>query len=70
MKVLKGFGVGILSFLLFVFLIAFGLVFTLDRTLLNADFVSAEINKLDLPSVAKEVASQQLPSDLKFAAPQ
>lgn len=68
MKVLRGLVLSILGFLLFMLLAVFGLVFTLHSTILNADFVASEINKLDLPSLAKEIASDYLPQEYKFAA--
>jgi hypothetical protein len=60
MQVLKGLITGILSFLLFILLAAFGLVFTLHSTVLNADFVVSEINKLDISSLVEEIAAEQL----------
>jgi hypothetical protein len=67
MNVLKGFILAILGFLLFVFLAVFGLVFTLHSTVLNADFVALEFNKLDMASLAEEFVSEKLPGDYKFA---
>ena len=51
MKVLKGLELTILSLLLFLSLAVFGLAFTLSNTLLNLDFVAAEADKLDVPSL-------------------
>ena len=66
MRIVRGIVASILSFLLFALLIAFSMVFMLDRTVLNADFVTAEINKLDMTSLAKEVAREQVPDSYQF----
>jgi len=68
MKVLRGFVTSILALLLFALLFVFGAVFTLDRTVLNADFVTSEINKLDMPALAGELVSPQIPAEYRFAA--
>ncbi len=64
MKVLKGLAAGILSFLLFLSLATFGFVFTLNRTVLSPDFVVSEVDKIDMPQLAKEIAEQQLGGQL------
>jgi len=70
MKVLKGFGLGILSLLLFLSLSVFGIAFMLNSTLLNPDFVAAEVDKIDVSALAQELAEEQigeqLPEDLEF----
>lgn len=48
MSPLKGLGVGLLSFLLFLALSNFGLALMLNQTILNPDFVVSEVGKLDL----------------------
>lgn len=60
MKVLKGFGVGILSFLLFLSLSVFGLAFMLNSTLLNPDFVSAQVDKIDVSGLVRGLAAEQI----------
>jgi len=46
--------------ILFISLIAFGLSFWLDRTVLNPDFVTAEGEKLEIAAIASEAMSQEL----------
>jgi hypothetical protein len=69
-KVLKGFGTGILSFLLFLSLSVFGIAFMLNSTLLNPDFVADELDKLDVTALVKELTeeqiSEQLPEEVSF----
>jgi len=64
MQFLKGLAISILSFILFLSLFAFGLVFSLNQTLLNSDFVADQINQLDLSSLAKEMVIDQVSQDL------
>lgn len=52
MKFLKGFGLAILGFLLFLSLSVFGLAFMLKSTLLSPDFVVREVDKVDMPALA------------------
>jgi len=70
MKVLKGFGVGILSFLLFLSLSVFGVAFMLNSTLLNPDFVAAEVDKIDMSALTGEIIGEQiaghLPEEMSF----
>ena len=54
MQFLKGLAISLLSFLLFLSLSVFSLVFMLNQTVLNPEFVASHINKLDLPSIARE----------------
>ncbi|MBI4188299.1 MAG: hypothetical protein HY529_03725, partial [Chloroflexi bacterium] len=61
MTFLKNLTLSLLSFLLFLSLSTFGLVFTLNKTMLNPDFVAAEINRLDISSLAREAISRQNP---------
>jgi hypothetical protein len=60
MKVLKGFGVAILSLLLFLSLSVFGLAFTIHGTLLNPDFVAAEVDRIDSVALAREIMEEQM----------
>ena len=60
MKFLKGLAISLLSFLLFLSLSIFGFSFMLNSTILNPDFVTAELDNLDVSSLAGEVLSQQV----------
>jgi hypothetical protein len=60
MKVIKGLAVSILSFLLFLFLFTFGTMFMVNSTLLNPDFVTSEVDKLDIPQALLELADDQI----------
>jgi Ca2+/Na+ antiporter len=60
MSVLKGFGVTILSSLLFLLLMVFGVVFMLQSTILNADFVTAQVDKLDIPALVSEFTDEMI----------
>ena len=70
MKVLKGFALAILSFILFLSLVVFGAAYTVNSTLLNPDFVVAEVDRLDISSIAgdllTEQISQNLPEEAQF----
>jgi len=68
MRGLKIAGLIILSFILFISLIVFGLAFSLNRTVLNPDFVTAEGDKLEIASLAGEAMSQALPEALSEEA--
>jgi hypothetical protein len=63
MKVLKGFGLAILGFLLSMSLILFGFLFTINQTVLNPDFVASQVEELDMPSLAEEIFSEQVPQE-------
>jgi hypothetical protein len=52
---LKHIAVGLLSLLLFLSLSTLGLVFTINNTVLSADFVASQLNNLDMLSLADEV---------------
>ena len=55
MKVLKGLGAGILGFFLFLSLSVFALAFTMHTTVLNPDFVATQVDRADLPALAREL---------------
>lgn len=62
--------IGFLSFLLFCSLSVFGATFVMNRTILNPDFVIAQIDRLDVSSLVEEVAGgefplEQIPADLE-----
>ncbi len=67
MKVLKGLVLSLLSLLLFLSLSIFGIVFTLRSTLLDANFVVSEVDKMDMPAVAQGLTEMvQLPPEVQF----
>lgn len=68
MNFLKGLSLALLGLLLFLSLSIFGLVLTLSHTILNPDFVVSELDKLDIPSLAGELLSQQIPQEGVFTA--
>lgn len=68
MGLAKRAAIGFLSFLLFVALSAFGLAFTANRTVLNPDFVIAQLDRLDVPSLAGEALREQIPEEMGFMA--
>ncbi|MDD5127411.1 MAG: hypothetical protein PHR43_04890 [Dehalococcoidales bacterium] len=72
MKFLKGLVLSILNFLLFLSLSVFGLAFAFNGTLLRADFVAGEIEKLDVAGVVKDVFDRQvqLPAEFQSAKPE
>ncbi len=55
MNFLKSTSISLLSFILFLALSLFSTVYMLDRTLLDPDFVADEINRLDVPALAREM---------------
>jgi len=71
MKALKGFTLGLLSFLLFVSLCIFGLAFTLNKTVLSPKWVTTQLNTLDVSTLVEEVlndpAIEQFPGEMKPA---
>ena len=69
MKVLKGFALGILGFLLFLSLSSFGTIYALDKTLLNTDFMASEFNKLDITSLIQDEVHQRVPPELQIIKP-
>jgi hypothetical protein len=61
MSAVRGFFSGVFGFLLFDVLALLGIVITLNMTVLNPDFVTSELDKLDVYSVIIEQAKAQLP---------
>ena len=57
MQFLKNLALSLLSFLLFLSLSIFGTAFMLDKTLLNPDFVTSELNRLDVPALMGELVT-------------
>jgi len=68
MKFLRGLAVSLLSLLLFASLSIFSLVFTLNSTVLNPDFLVSQLNRLDLSSLTGEMLSEQIPQEQEFMA--
>jgi hypothetical protein len=64
MNVLKGLGTGIFSFLLFLSLSVFGVAFLINSTILNPDFVVAQVDKLDMTTLARDYVDEQISEDL------
>ena len=60
MRVLKGLTLSLLGFLLFLSLTVFGLVYTLNSTVLSPDFVVSKLNQMDVPSLVEDFISQQV----------
>lgn len=63
MKFLKNLALSLLSFLLFLSLSIFGLAFMLNSTILNPNFVTSELKRLDISSLAEELISEQIPRE-------
>ena len=65
MKVLKGMALGLVGFFLFIALPILGLAFTINSTVLNPQFIVAEIEKLDITTTLQEILAAQMPSEDK-----
>jgi hypothetical protein len=63
MKVLKGLGLGVTGFLLFLALIILGIAVAVNSTLLNPQFMIDEIEKLDINTAAQQILQETLPSE-------
>ncbi len=61
MSVVRGFFAGVFCLLLLVVLVLLGLVITLNLTVLNADFVTDELEKLDVYPLIIDQAKNMLP---------
>ncbi len=59
MKFLKGLSLGLLSFLLFLSLSVFGVAFLINQTILNPNFITSELDKLDVAALVEEIISEQ-----------
>jgi hypothetical protein len=66
MKVVKGLALALLGFFLFLSLSVFGVMFMLNSTILNPDFIVRELDKLDVYSLAREWVGEQI---LQFEVP-
>jgi hypothetical protein len=60
MKFLKAFGLAVLGILLFASLSLFGLMFTINQTILDPDFTVSQLEKLDTASLAKDIVHDQI----------
>ena len=63
MKFLKGLAIGLLSFLLFWSLSTFGIAFLINQTILNPNFITSQLDKLDVASIVEESISEQEDED-------
>lgn len=68
MKFLRGLLLSLCSLLLFFSLSIFGIALTLRSTILNADFVTEEVNKLNIPVVVREVFDETIRLPLEYQA--
>ncbi|MBA7576426.1 hypothetical protein ES708_18267 [subsurface metagenome] len=59
MKFPKGLAIGLLSFFLFLSLSIFGTAFLINQTVLNPNFVTSQLDKFDVSSLAEEIISEQ-----------
>ena len=69
MSLARKVALGFLSFLLFVSLSGFVLAFTINRTVLNPDFVVSRLDTLDVSSLAAEVLKEQVPEEIMAIVP-
>ncbi|MFC1909751.1 hypothetical protein ACFLXC_00445 [Chloroflexota bacterium] len=69
MKILKGFALAVLGIVLFLSISIFGTVFLLDNTVFKADFMTSNLNKLDISAVVTEEMSKQVPPDFQSMMP-
>ncbi len=63
MNGLRNLALVFLSFFLFLSLSVFGLAFMLNRTALNPNFVTSELDKLDFSLLAEDLISEQAPAE-------
>jgi len=59
MKFLKGLAIGLLGFLLFLSLSISGTTFLINQTILNSNFISTQLDKLNVSSLVEEIISEQ-----------
>jgi hypothetical protein len=64
MGLLRGLGNGFLSFLLLLSLLVFGAAFLLNSTILNANFIVKQVDKLDINAITRDIVDEQIPADL------
>jgi hypothetical protein len=68
MSAVRGFLSGVFNFLLFDALVLLGIIISLNLTVLNPDFVTAELQKLDVYPAVIEQAKTMLPSQQFISA--
>ena len=70
MNFLKGLAISILTLLLFLSLAVFGMLYTLENTFLNPDFLADQVDRLDASALTEEMIggqiSEQLPPEMAF----
>ena len=66
MKFLKGLALFILGFLLSLSLIIFGPMLLINQTALNPDFVSTQVQGLNLPLLAEDIARELIPPGQEY----
>ena len=60
MKILKGFALAILCLLLFISLFIFGVAFMVKQTVLNPNFLAAEVKKFPLTEILKQNSAYEM----------
>jgi hypothetical protein len=68
MGCLKALGTFICSLLLFLALTIFSLAFMLHGTVLSSDFVTKQVDRIDISSIARDVAEKQIGNELPAEA--
>ncbi|MFC1932023.1 hypothetical protein ACFLXU_00090 [Chloroflexota bacterium] len=66
MKILKSLALSLLGFFLFLCLYLFGTLYALDKTFLNPDFITSELDRLDVSSLAGELFSIEAPPEAPY----
>ena len=66
MTLIKGIALSFLSFLLFLSLTIFGFAFMVNSTLLNPNFLTAELDKIDFSALAQDIISEQMATGEDF----
>lgn len=69
MNFLKGLGVSILSFILFLVLIVFSVAFMLHGTILNSEFVLAQVDKIPISDIARDISDEFIGEQLSQEMP-
>jgi hypothetical protein len=68
MNFLKGLVTGILSLILFLTLTVFSIAFMLHGTVLSPDFVSSQVDKIEISKIARDIAEKQIGKELPQGA--
>ena len=64
MDAIKGLGAAVLCFILFITLALLGTAVWLKATVLNQSFVAAQVNRIDVPELARTIVDDYLEIDL------